>query len=150
MKITKIKSKLLLLLLGIGIIFTLLFSLIAPLQTKHFCNKISQKDNEFIAKVMVKNIALDIQNTKSDSVAVLEQTLNLLKQDGEEQNKITSINVFDAEMKFLNGLNSDIDETSNYIPADKFIFEDNGDTLKVWSPMHDSEKEILGYVRQPR
>ncbi|MFC1562542.1 methyl-accepting chemotaxis protein [candidate division KSB1 bacterium] len=147
MKITKIKFKILLLLLSISIIFTLLFSIYTPSHTKHFCNKVSAKNAEFIASLFVKNISLSIQNMKSDSVDALEKTLNLIKQTGDnKENRIAEISIFDAEMKFLNGINTDFNQILEYKPVEKFILKNAGDTIKVCLPISDSEKKILGYL----
>ncbi|MCZ6677983.1 MAG: HAMP domain-containing methyl-accepting chemotaxis protein [Candidatus Poribacteria bacterium] len=142
-----IKFKITSLIIIIGVIFSFLLAFFSPYQAKGLGREILHKDAVFIANLLAENLALGMQTMILDDGATLEQTLDLLKKDSDDgESTITKVKVFDPDIAFVTGLNTESSETTQYRSVKERLIEDRDKILKVWSPMYDSDKNILGYV----
>jgi HAMP domain-containing protein len=145
-----IRVKIIALIVCVGVTLGLLLAFFSPYQAKELGREILQKDAEFIANLLAENLALGMQTMTLDDGAALEQTLNLLKTGGEERGSaittISRVRVFDENKEFVKGLNADSSDTKLDKAIEKVVLDDHDETLTVWSPMRDSQKNILGYV----
>jgi CheY-like chemotaxis protein/signal transduction histidine kinase/HAMP domain-containing protein len=146
MNLTSIKFKLLTIIIGIGVILCLLLAFFSPYQSKNLGKEIMLKDSEFIAKLLSDNLALGMWTLEFDDGAALGKTLDLLKKGEDWTSTISRVKVFNNNLEFIKGLNAGSDISTEYKPSDEIIFDDQGEILKVWSPMLDSDNNKLGYV----
>jgi methyl-accepting chemotaxis protein len=148
MKALSLKFKTIALVIGTGLLLSLLLAFYAPRQARQLGADIMQNDAVFVAKLLVENLALGMQMIDFDDGASLEQTLALLKAEEGSSREVTVSDawVFDAGMKQVKELNSDGSGKSKAIRVTELQLEEFDEILKVRSPMHDTEDNLLGYV----
>jgi methyl-accepting chemotaxis protein len=145
MKLSSIKMKIILLIAGTGIVLSLFMAIYAPHQAKSLGNKLLFNDAEFISYLLVENLALSMQTLVLDDGEALKQTIDLLKKDtGVEA--ISNVWVYNDQLEFVQGLQGDEYRREELKRFNEMTIEDHGDYLGIWSPMYDSEKNLVGYV----
>ncbi|MBN2425062.1 MAG: GAF domain-containing protein [Calditrichaceae bacterium] len=145
--LSSIRFKILGIVIAIGLILGILLAVYSPYQAKNLARETLQKDAEFITQLLQENLSLGIQAMILDDGASLRQSLEILQSDyGEENKAISKVRVFDQNMQYLTGLNSNKNETKKLLSENEMVFEETGDVLKSWAPIYDSNSDKLGYV----
>ena len=145
MKLTSIKMKMILLISVFGVIVSLIVGITEPIEAKRIANNILKKDADFISNLLSENLALGMQTRIFDNGEALNNTLNLLRNENTGKT-ISDVWIFNAEKKFITGLNGYKPGTVIPNVTDARVMIDHNQILDVWSRMYDSEGKILGYV----
>jgi methyl-accepting chemotaxis protein len=146
MDTSSIKFKVLMLVLGISSVLTFYMVFVSPYQAKTLGKDILKKNAEFITNLLTENLALGMETMILDEGATLRGTIKTLETDkGASEVTISRIRIFNENMEFVLGMNSG-NKIADFKPTDKVIFEDLETTLKVWSPMYNTDKALLGFV----
>ncbi len=140
-----IKSKLLIIILSVAIIFGLLLGFYSPAKTQKLGNNILEKDAGFISNLLSSNLALGIQTMAFDNGESIQSTLNSLKTESEETKTIEMVKVYDENLNFLKGLNAD-EKNGDIKKVDKITFHNSEEILKILNPIKDADNNILGYL----
>ncbi len=140
-----IKSKILIIILTVALIFGLLLGFYSPYKTTKLGNNILIKEAGFITNLLSSNLALGIQTMAFDGGESIQSTLNSLKSDEKEDAAIELVRVYDADMNFLNGLNAD-KKNPDIKKVDNISFNNLKEVLVAVSPIKDGEGNLLGYV----
>jgi methyl-accepting chemotaxis protein len=140
-----IRSKILIIILSVAIIFGLLLALYSPFKTKQLGNNILQKEAAFITSLLSSNLALGIQTMAFDGGESIQSTLNSLTSEDEDDAAIDAVRVYDLEMNFIKGLNAD-KKSENIEPVEEITYANLPEVLKIVSPVNDGEANLLGYL----
>lgn len=141
-----IRMKIITLIVGTSVVLCTLLATFSPYQAKTLAVAVLENDSRFIAKLLSENLALGMQTRDFDDGAALEQTLELLRQkEGDGDATIADVLIFDENREFVKGLHGK-QSTSLGKTVSDLVIEDHGDIIKSWSPMHDTENNLLGYV----
>ncbi len=141
-----IRMKIITLIVGTSVVLCALLATFSPYQAKTLAVAVLENDSRFIAKLLSENLALGMQTRDFDDGAALEQTLELLKQkEGDGDATISDVLIFDENREFVKGLYGKRSASLVKTVTD-LVVEDHGDIIKSWSPMHDAENNLLGYV----
>jgi len=144
MNISSIRIKILSIVIGIGIIFSLLLAFYTPYQSRAMANAILLKNAEFITNLLADNLALGMQTVIVDDGAALKQTLSLLT-GRENEESISRVRIFDEKMKYVDGLKGQADART--LPATgSTLLQDRGDRVLAWAPMRDADRKTVGYL----
>lgn len=147
MRFSSIKFKIAAIITGLIIAQNLYYISMSPRQAKKMGNDILKKDAEFIANLLAENLALGIETIIIDEGAALEQSLNIIKNRKNKSNTtISKVKVFDSNLQFMKGINAEPTEKPSFKTSNQLTFKDNSNTLHVWSPIYNSEDNLLGYV----
>ena len=147
MKLTSIKSKIVALVVGVGVILGAFQAFYSPYQAESLGTNILKNDTGFIAMLLSENLSLGMQTVFLDDGAALDQTLSLLKRDKSSGESIVSdVWVYDKEYKFVASLNGQWGHQIRSDAGAKFLLTDEEDQISVWSPLYDSDRLIIGYV----
>ncbi len=142
-----LKAKTVLLIFGIGILFSILLAYYSPKQSKRLATDILHKNAEFITSLLSENLSLGMQTYILDDGEALEQTLRLLdKQDDSGSATISKVRVFNENLEYVKGLNADDNTTAAFKKTTDMILEEQAKTTTTWSPMRDTDQNVLGYV----
>lgn len=144
MNISSIRVKILSIVIGIGIIFSLLLAFYTPYQSRVMANAILLKNAEFITNLLADNLALGMQTVIVDNGAALRQTLALLTGRGDEE-AISRVRIFDEKMKYVDGLKGQA-SGQPLPPTERTLLQDRGDRVLAWAPMRDADRKAIGYV----
>jgi methyl-accepting chemotaxis protein len=142
---SSIRVKILSIVIGIGTVFSLILAFYAPYQSEILANEILLNDAGFIASLLSDNLALGMQTVILDEGAALKQTLSLLSRTGEEE-AISRVRVYDASMKYIDGLKAGENPEGVAKQVEALELQDMQDKLRAWTPMRDAENEIIGFV----
>ncbi len=146
MNLTSMKTKIVGLIAIIGISLGSFVAFYSPHQASSLGSDILLNDTEFIAKLLSENLSLGMQTILFDDGAALDQTLALLKTDGTNKDAtISNVWVYDNENNVVASL-YDGNQPNNSISGNEFILNDGDKYITVWTPLYDSEKEVVGYV----
>ncbi len=146
MKLSSIRMKIVLLIVGTGIALSLLLAIYSPYQAKKLGNAALENDTKFIAKLLSENLALGMQAFVIDEGAALEQTLDLLKGDDNGEATISDVLVYDENLKFVTGLKGQNEGMIEHNKVNELCVKDLEEAIITWAPMYDSEKNVHGYV----
>lgn len=146
MKNLSLKLKLLIPLIGIGIIFGFLLSMWSPNKSRNLALEIQKNQAEFIANLMADNLSLGMQTMILDDGAALEQTLDMIK-SGQDSvyMTISEIVIYDTDLNFVKRLSKDT-TTKSLEPVDSLVFIDSDSKLSAILPMKDVSSSIVGYL----
>ena len=145
MKSFSIKYKILALVIPIVVIFGLILALNSPKQANDLARETLNDNAKFITKLLIDNLSVGLQTVIFDDGAELEKSLNQLK-TGAEHEDISKVLVFDPDLQLIKGLNADENETTRRQPVEEVVFEETKEILIAWSPIKDSDKNIMGFV----
>ncbi len=144
MNLRSIKSRLLLLTAGFGILMLLLIVVIIPPRASKLATMVMEENASFISNILSDNLALGMQTLILDNGAALNQTLGLLKTGSGNNDIIQTLVIFDPSMNLVKGINE-----SNVKPegkTDKPVIHSDKKKIVIFSPMRDGNKSIIGYV----
>lgn len=143
-----IKFKLLILVAGIGIVLSLILAVYSPIKSTQLAEQVMKNDAEFIVRLLADNISLGMQTMMIDDGAALQSALDLLKKgDKSTSNEISSVRVFDNELKFVKGVNESKRGGEPIIKVNKLEIKSIGEnTFRATQPIRDASKNILGYL----
>ncbi|GEM_PF-3056583 len=144
MNLSSIRVKILSIVIGIGVVFSLLLAFYTPYQSKVMGNAILLKNAEFITNLLADNLALGMQTIIVDDGAALKQTLSLLN-GRENEEAISTVRIFDDQMKYVDGLKGEA-QKAVLGPVERMLLEDQGDRLLAWTPMRDADRKTVGYL----
>lgn len=145
MNTSSIRFKILSIILVIGIVFSLLLALYTPYQSRRLANEMLLKDAQFVTSLLADNLALGMQTVILDNGAALKQTLQTLRRGSAEDEMISRVRVFDAQMKYVDGLNATAGGMAEKPPA-QVTLTDSDNLVRAWAPMRDADQRIVGYV----
>jgi methyl-accepting chemotaxis protein len=140
-----IKSKILLIILPVAVIFGLLLGFFSPYETKLLGNNILEKDAAFITNLLSSNLALGIQTMAFDNGESIQSALNSLQSEKEEYKSIELVKVYDTELNLIKGLNHE-SKNETIEKTDEMAFSNQEEVLVVVNPITDDDGNVLGYV----
>jgi methyl-accepting chemotaxis protein len=143
MNIASIKSRLLLLTAGFGVLMLLLIVVVVPPRASKLASTVMEENAHFISKLLCDNLALGMQTLALDNGEALEQSLGLLK-SGSGNNLIRTVAIYDQDLKFIKGINAD--KASKISKVEKPVVSSDSKRTIIVSPMRDLNKAVLGYV----
>jgi len=146
-RFSSIKGKILVIILGIGVFFSLLLAFYTPFQSRVLATDILKNDARFIGSLLADNLSLGMQTFVVDSGEALKQTLQMLGRQGQASEAISRIAIFNEKMVFVDGLNTTRQSAQSGPATDSLALSERDDAVDVWLPMHDSSKKVLGFVR---
>ena len=147
MKLTSMKSKIVGLIVIIGVALGSFVAYYAPHQAESLGTEILINDTRFISKLLSENLSLGMETFQFDNGAALDQTLSLLKSKGsDDETTISNVWVYNQNKKIVTALYSNNEQGSLQKNNNEFTLTEDDHSIHIWSPMYDSEKEILGYV----
>jgi methyl-accepting chemotaxis protein len=144
MNLTSIKSRLLLLTAGFGILMLLLIVVIIPPRASKLATMVMEENASFISNILSDNLALGMQTLALDNGAALNQTLGLLESGSGNNDIIQTVVIFDPSMKIVKGINE-----TNVKPegkTEKTVIHSDKKKIMIFSPMRDGNKSVIGYV----
>ena len=147
MNFKSIKVRILGIVIAIGFILGILLAFYSPYRAKSLARETLKKNAEFITQLLEENLSLGIQAMILDQGEALQQSLKVLQSDASDENMaISKVRVFNENMDYLTGLNSNKNETKKLLSENEMVFEETDEVLKSWTPIFDSNNEKLGYV----
>jgi methyl-accepting chemotaxis protein len=144
MQLSSIKSRLLLLTAGFGLLMLLLIIVVVPPRASKLASQVMEENAHFISNLLCDNLALGIQTMVLDNGQALEQSLNLLKYESSEGSLIQTVAVYDTDLNFIRGLNADSSRTISRV--EQPLVHSNAKKTIITSPMNDVNKAVVGYV----
>jgi methyl-accepting chemotaxis protein len=145
MNLSSIKSRLLLLTAGFGILTLLLIVVVIPPRASRLASQVMEDNAAFISNLLCDNLALGMQTLILDNGDALDQSLKLLNTGTAENRLVESVAIFDTDIKFVKGLNAD---TSTRVKkTEKAVVVSTRNRTVITSPMHDQRKTVVGYVQ---
>ena len=144
MQLSSIKSRLLLLTAGYGLLMLLLIIVVVPPRALKLASQVMEENAYFISNLLCENLALGMQTLVLDNGEALDQSLGLLKSESGDNDLIQTVAIYDTELKFIKGINVDRDRRISKVDR-PMISSDSKQTVIV-SPMRDMRKSIIGYV----
>jgi methyl-accepting chemotaxis protein len=145
MQISSIKSRLLLLTAGFGVLMLLLIVVVVPPRASKLASQVMEENAYFISNLLCDNLALGMQTLALDNGEALDQSLGLLKSGSDDNALIRTIAIYDGDLKFIKGINAD--QGGKISKVDKPVVSSNSKQTVIVSPMRDLSKKIIGYVR---
>ncbi|GEM_PF-5887781 len=145
-KLHSIKVQIISLVVGIGALLSFFMVYVFPSMTKDLSESIQLRDAQFITTLLSDNLALGVETMILDDGDSLQTTLNTLQVEGEEEPTISKVKVFDDTLMYLRGLYNEDDVDTSFEPVEEAVFNDLGEVVRVWSPLRNSEKMVVGYV----
>ncbi len=145
-----IKTKILLLLAGISLSFSLIIAIYSPNQSEKLAKSMLIKDAEFISNLLAENLALGMQTKDFDSGTALEQALQIIRGDSTQKDKIETIynvQIFDANQEFVKSLIKNQNPSKINNKFSKLLFSENDEHIIASLPMKDQTKNTLGYLQ---
>jgi len=146
MRSLNIKQKIIVLTMAVGTILSLMLAFYSPAQAKKLGNEILTKDAQFIADLLAENLAVGMQMAFIDDGESVANTIALLKEDAEQDAAILNTRVYDDQGKLFKALHESNSPNQSAKKVTQLTFEDLDEYLLVWSPLKDSNKNILGYL----
>lgn len=140
-----IKSKILIIVLSVAIIFGLLLGFYAPYKTKQLGNTILKKDAAFITNLLTSNLALGIQTMAFDGGESIQSALNSLQNDKEKVKSIKMVRVYDDQLNLIKGLNHE-DKKNAIKKVEAISFSNMDKIISVTAPIHEEDGSTLGFV----
>jgi len=142
---TTIKWRIILLIGFIGFIVSILLGLYSPGRARKMGEAILKNDVKFIASLLADNLALGMQTRFFDDGASLQQTLDLLKSSEETKKEtVSQVTIFDENGTFIKDLRGL--EPIEFNQTEEIILIEKGSILRVWTPMHDMDQAVVGYL----
>jgi len=147
MNFSSIRLKLIVLIASIGIILSLLLSILSPYNASRLSRKIMENDIRFTSALLADNLALGMQTFIIDDGASLKQTLNLLEVNDDlgNQETIADARIYNETGDMVLSLH-DKSGTYKAKKVTELTIDESKNLYKVWVPMRDSYKATLGYV----
>ena len=144
-----IKTKNLLLLLSIIVVFSIVLAFFAPNKARDMAKDMLYKDAEFISNILADNMALGLQTLVIDNGAAIEQALESVNSGASNAANLKTINdviVFDADLNFVRSLtkNKPSETPSKH---DKLTFEEKEHEIISYMPMKDQSNAVVGYLQ---
>jgi CheY-like chemotaxis protein/GAF domain-containing protein/HAMP domain-containing protein len=147
MNFLSIKFRVLGIIATIGIILGLLLAFYSPYKAKSLARETLKKDAEFITQLLEENLSLGIQAMILDNGVALQKSLEILQSDYRDKNTaISKVRVFDENLNYITGLNSDKNESKKPLSENEMVLEETDEILKSWSPIFDANNDKIGYV----
>ena len=147
MKLTSMKTKIVGLIVIIGVALGSFVAYYAPHQASSLGSNILLNDTRFISKLLSENLSLGMETILFDNGASLNQTLALLKsKDSENESTISNVWVYDQDRKIVASLYNGGDQKSDIVSSNEFTISEDENNIHIWTPMKNSDNEILGYV----
>ncbi len=147
MKLSSMKTKIVALLVTVGVILGCFVAFYTPHQATSLGTKILINDTRFIAKLLSENLSLGMQTMFFDDGASLEQTLSLLKMnESSEESAITNVWVYDKDLKLVANLKDQGSHAARLSKGSEFNLTDEENNVLAWSPLYDAENTLIGYV----
>jgi len=146
-KSLSIRMKIIGLITGTGIVLCALLAILSPHQAKTLAGEVLENDSRFITKLLAENLALGMQTRILDDGAALQQTVDLLKKKG-DQDEVTVANVwvYDENLEPILGLQGSRTTRAKHDAVADLVIEDMGEIYQAWAPLHDGDKNLLGFV----
>ncbi len=145
---SSIRVKMTALIIGTGVVVSLLLTLIASGQARRLATDTMEEDARFITGLLSANVILGIQTMVLDDGAALEQALAALRTDGTtEEVTIRDVRIFDEKRTYLTGLSAGRDHQSLTEAVDELVIHHRGDVLGVTAPLRDSDGTSYGYLQ---
>lgn len=146
MKLTSMKTKIVGLIAIVGIALGSFVAFYSPHQATNLGSDILLNNTKFIAKLLSENLSLGMQTILFDDGAALDQTLSLLKTDeSSEEATISNVWVYDTDNKLVAAL-FDNNRAAMSNAGNDLILKDGEKHIEVWTPLYDSDQEIIGFV----
>jgi len=147
MKSLSIKLKIVVLVASVGVVLSLLLAFYSPYQAKQLGKDILTKDAQFVGGLLAENLAVGMQMIFLDDGASLEETLELLKNSKSGKDAaILNARVWDENGTLLKELFKSNESGLRVERVEEVSIEDQDEYLLVWAPMHDADKNTIGYV----
>ena len=146
MNVYSIKNKLLSLAILVSLILFVLMVFVIPSKTNNLADDILEENAAFTANLLSENLALGMQTMLLDDGSTLQQTLDLIKNkdSSSDNNSISNVLIYDADLTFIKGLNKNKD--ISITKCDSLIMKNEKKQLIATLPMRDADRKILGYV----
>ncbi len=144
-----IKTKNLLLLLTIIVVFSIVLAFFAPNKARDMAKDMLYRDAEFISNILADNMALGLQTLVIDDGAAIDQALESVNSgaNGSSNDKtINDVIVYDADLNFVRSLSKNKPSGTPSKP-DKLTFEELEHEIVSYLPMKDQSKAIVGYLQ---
>ncbi|MCK5146858.1 HAMP domain-containing protein [bacterium] len=147
MNFSSLKFKLIAIIAGTGIMFTLLLAVFAPYQAKSLGRGVMEDNVSFVTGLLAENLAIGLQTVILDDGAALQETLKSLKQnESEKESVISEVCVYDESNNLVLSLSGQEAVESNLKISDKLEVVENKHDYLSCSPLTDLEGTVLGYV----
>lgn len=138
-----IKNRIILLITGIALVFCLILSY-TPRKARELGSDILINDVTFITSLLSENLALGMQTRILDDGATLNQTLDLIKNLGTDDQAILNVMIYDENGAFVESLYEDRQKPLRM--SSELDIEDASDYVQTWMPMRDADQNLLGYI----
>ncbi len=145
--VSSIRFKIVALIVGIGAIMSFLLAVVAPRQAESLGASVLEKDVEFIAALLVENLALGMQTMVFDDGATLDQTLNAVRSDdGDDEAIVADVWVYDTDRSVVRSMNEGHIGTTDFEATSDATMTETEDNIRVVAHMRDSDASSIGYV----
>jgi methyl-accepting chemotaxis protein len=144
MQLSSIKSRLLLLTAGFGMIMVMLIVVVVPPRASRLASQVMEDNAVFINNLLCDNLALGMQTLALDNGDALDQSLTMLKSGSGDNNLVKTIAIYDTKLKFIKGVNADASKQISKV--EKPVVSSDSKQTVIVSPMRDIGKTIVGYV----
>jgi methyl-accepting chemotaxis protein len=144
MRFSSIKGQLMLLTAGFGLLAVLLMVVVVPPRASKLASQVMEENAYFISNLLCDNLSLGMQTLALDNGEALEQSLGLLKSGSDNDGMIKTIAIFDADLKFVKGINAD--KGKNISRVDNPLVRSDSKQTIILSPMRDVGRKTVGYV----
>ena len=144
-----IKTKNLLLLLSIIVVFSIVLAFFAPNKARDMAKDMLYKDAEFISNILADNMALGLQTLVIDNGAAIEQALESVNSGASNADNLKTINdviVYDADLNFVRSLTKN-KPSATPSKHDKLTFEETEHEIISYMPMKDQSNAVVGYLQ---
>ena len=140
MQLSSIKSRLLLLTAGFGMIMVMLIVVVVPPRASRLASQVMEDNAVFINNLLCDNLALGMQTLALDNGDALDQSLTMLKSGSGDNNLVKTIAIYDTKLKFIKGVNADARKQISKV--EKPVVSSDSKQTVIISPMRDIGKTI--------
>jgi len=142
-----VKFKLMTLGGGVGGLMLLFIMIVLPPSIEKLTAEIMKQSagSDFIVHLLSDNLALGMDAMLLDDGKSIDDTLNLLR-IGDDGNLISSVSVFDADIKQIRGDASGAERVKAYGEVEQTLVRDSRQQLIIFSPLKNSGGRIVGFA----
>jgi len=145
--VRSIRTRILLLVIGVGLVMSFLLAVVAPWQARTLAGGIMSDNARFMSELLVDNLSLGMQTWILDDGATVDQTLASLREGTWQENAtITDVWVFDDKGRLVKSLNEGGGTVLSGKQLSSLEIEDLENVLRVYSPLTDTDGAVLGSV----
>jgi len=145
--VRSIRTRILLLVIGVGLVMSFLLAVVAPWQARTLAGGIMSDNARFMSELLVDNLSLGMQTWILDDGATVDQTLSSLREGTWQENAtITDVWVFDDKGRLVKSLNEGGGTVLSGKQLSSLEIEDLENVLRVYSPLTDTDGAVLGSV----